>query len=157
MSYDGAADSLVYAVPPHWHKFHDEHMEVLRGSVEFTANGQTTVVSAGDPKLVIPRLHVHSIRFLKGKSAVFTEKTDPPGDFKERFFENVMDDGTVTLSAVLRAGYDGDAYMHFPYSFRLLDEAITLVGGAIAKVLFPQKNRGMLAESMAKAKYAASG
>ena len=83
---------------------------------------------------------------------MFREKTNPPGDFKERFFENVADSGDFNVIDTLRAAFEGDTYLHLPYSFGLLDELFTLVGGAMAKFLFPQKHKGMLAKSLASRK-----
>lgn len=62
-------------------------MEVLEGRMKFTLDGKEKVLSAGDPTLLIPRGHVHSITSFKGERARFTEKTVPAGDFKALFFQ----------------------------------------------------------------------
>ena len=150
-SYDGLPDSYVPEIPPHWHKLHDEHMEVVQGRVEFTADGKTVIAKAGDEVLTIPRMHTHSFKFFKGKATTLKEYTTPAGDFKESFFEDLLDEGSMTLSSALRAGYYGDTYFALPGGFKMLDQAVTLGLGGIAAYFFPQKNKGMLAESAKKA------
>ena len=149
-SYDGEPDSVVPEIPSHWHKFHDEHMQVTKGRVEFTAEGKTVILTPDDPQLTIPRWHVHSLRFLKGEAASFNEKTTPAGDFKEQFFENIFDDSSFSLINTLRGCWYGDTYLALPGGIKLLDQAFTLTGGALAAFFFPQKHKGMAAESVPK-------
>ena len=126
-------------------------MEVISGRLEFFMDGKGTILTENDPPLVIPRYHVHSFRFFKGEPATFKEKTDPPGDFKETFFENLLDDGKLTIASTLRACYWGDTYLALPGGIKLLDQVFTLLTGPIASYFFPQKHKGMLAENIAKA------
>ena len=148
--YDGQPDSLVPAVPSHWHKYHDEHMEVTRGRVELTAEGKTTILKAGDPKLVIPRWHVHGFSFIKGEAATLKEYTDPPGNFKDDFFENLYDDGELNFTSLLRGCYRGDTYLSLPGGIQLLDQVFMNVAGSIVSYFYPQKNKGVAAENVAK-------
>ncbi|KAF2166401.1 hypothetical protein M409DRAFT_23040 [Zasmidium cellare ATCC 36951] len=57
VTYDGAPTSWVPSIPPHWHKHHDEWMQVLSGRVDFTLSGTTTTLTPTSPPLHIPRLH----------------------------------------------------------------------------------------------------
>lgn len=148
--YDGEPDSLVPVVPSHWHKYHDEIMEVTRGRVEFTADGNSTILTPGDPPIVIPRWHVHGFSFFKGEPATVKEKTDPTGEFKENFFENIYDDGESHVISLLRGCYHGDAYLSLPGGFKLLDQVFMNVAGGIASYFFPQKHKGLAAENVAK-------
>ena len=126
-------------------------MQVVKGRVEFTANGKTVIGKAGDDVLTIPRMHTHSFKMFKGEATILKEYTTPAGDFKESFFEDLLDDGGMTLSSALRAGYYGDTYFALPGGFKLIDQAVTLGLGGIAAYFFPQKNKGMLKEQALKA------
>lgn len=59
-------------------------MTVLEGRVQVTLNGQTTILRAGDPSMVIPRRAVHSFKGFKGERLVVREQADPPGDYKAK-------------------------------------------------------------------------
>jgi mannose-6-phosphate isomerase-like protein (cupin superfamily) len=147
-SYDGLPGSFVPIIPPHWHKYYDEHMHVTAGRVEFTLDGKSVILKPGDPPLVIERCHVHSVRFLKGEAATFVERTNPTGEFKQDFFENLLDDGPWSTWTAFRAFYYGDTYAAMPGGFKIVDEAVTLSLGWLTSWVFPQKHKGMLAESM---------
>lgn len=132
---------MMILIGSHWHKYHDEYMEVLEGCIEFTLEGKVTMLRPGDAPLRIPRMQVHSFKFLKGVPTVFTEKTDPAGDFKERFFAILLDtpDGQPTFVSALRSFYDGDTYAALPGGFKLLDQAVTLTLGAMVRFWYPVK------------------
>ena len=149
-SFDGEPGHSPPIVPPHWHKHHDEYMEVVHGRVEFTLDGKSSIYMPENYTLFIPRLHVHSVRFLEGEAAMFTEKTDPPGDFKKDFFEDLLDDGYLSMLTAWRAFYNGDTYLALPGGLKILDQAVTLSLGYISAYLFPQKHKGMLGESVQK-------
>lgn len=150
VSYDGKPDSWVPEIGAHWHKHHDEFMEVLSGRVSFTLDGKTIILKPGDDPIKIPRLHIHSFKFFKGEPSVFTERTDPVGEFKMDFFEDLLDTGEIDMLRAFRAFYQGDTYIALPGNFRLLDQAFTIGVGAIVAWWFPQQNKGMLAESVTK-------
>ena len=151
LRYDGKPESDVPEVPPHWHKLHDEHMLVTQGHVEFTSNGKTIIGNAGDEMITIPRMITHGFKVLKGEPTILHEYTTPPGDFKETFFEDLLDEGRMTMLAALRAAYNGDTYFSLPGGFKWVDQAVTLGLGGFAAYFFPQKNKGMLAQSVVKA------
>ncbi len=147
-SYDGLPDSTVPYVPPHWHKNHDEYMHVTQGRVEFTLDGKSVISKPDDPVLFIPRGHVHSISGFKGEASTFVEWTMPAGDFKQLFFEDLLDDGHLSMLTAWRAFYYGDTCLALPGGFKLVDQAVTYGLGWTASWLFPQKNKGMLADSV---------
>ena len=47
-----------------------------------TVEGKTTVVSAGNDTVVIPRRHIHSFCGFRGEKTIFEERNDPPGIYK---------------------------------------------------------------------------
>lgn len=57
-------------------------MEVIEGHISFTIEGKTTVLGPGE-KLHLPSWKVHGLTVFKGEPAVFLERTDPTGEFKE--------------------------------------------------------------------------
>ena len=148
--YDGHPNSWVPEIPPHWHKHHDEHMLVTRGSVEFTATGKPVILKGGDEMLTIPRMVTHGFKVVKGEATVFKEFTTPPGDFKEAFFEDLLDEGRITLGSALRAAYYGDTHFGLPGGFKVLEQAVTVGFGGLAAWVWPQRHRGMLGESAGK-------
>lgn len=58
----------TFEVPPHFHKDHSETFYVLDGQVEWTVEGETRVLSAGDSLYVAPNT-VHSVRVVGGKDS----------------------------------------------------------------------------------------
>lgn len=126
-------------------------MVVLQGRVEFKDDGKTVMGNAGDDMITIPRMHVHSFKLFKGEETVLREYTTPPGDFKETFFEDLLDDGKLNMTSAFRAAYHGDTYFPTPGGFKWVDQAVTIGLGGIAAYFFPQKHKGMLAESALKA------
>jgi mannose-6-phosphate isomerase-like protein (cupin superfamily) len=148
--YDGKPDSWVPEIGGHWHKHHDEYMNVLSGRVAFTLDGKTVILKPGDAPLHISAWHVHSFKFFKGEPSVLVERTDPVGDFKMDFFEDLLDTGEIDMVRAFRAFYNGDTYVALPFGVKLLDQAFTLALGAVITWWFPQQNKGMLAESVAK-------
>jgi mannose-6-phosphate isomerase-like protein (cupin superfamily) len=61
---------------------HDEHITVVEGRITATLDGKDMIVKAGDPPLIIPRLHLHGFHGFPGESCVFEERNLPPGDYK---------------------------------------------------------------------------
>lgn len=143
-SYDGQPESWVPEIGSHWHKNHDEYMEILEGEIEFVLDGNAVLLKAGDSPLHIPKLHVHSFKFIKGIKTTFTEKTDPVGDFKEAFFKGVMGtaDGKPNLLSVMRSFYEGDCFISLPGGFKAVDENFTWSLHLIAKYLLPKSLTG---------------
>jgi hypothetical protein len=131
-------------------------MQVIKGRVEFSHKGNTVIGRPGDEKLIIPRMDTHGFKFFKGEATILKEFTDPTGDFKESFFEDLLDDGNINAISALRAGYYGDTYFAMPGDIKLLEQAVTLGVGGIVAYFWPQKNKGMLAESAKKADVAAA-
>ena len=131
-------------------------MHVIQGRVQFSHKGLTVTLTAGDDEYVIPRMDTHGFSFFKGEPTVLKEFTDPTGDFKENFFEDLLDDGDFNAISALRAGYYGDTYFAMPGNIKMLEQAVTLGVGGIVAYFWPQKNKGMLAESAKKAGVAAS-
>lgn len=150
-TYDGQPGSFCPNIPNHWHKYHDEYMEVLEGTVTFTIDGKKTTVHAGSGEvLFVPRMAVHGFTFVKGVKTVLKEYTNPVGDFKEayvygslpqevraakspltcreRFFRDVMqtatDHGPKILMAI-RAFREGDTYVALPGGFKAVDQAVS--------------------------------
>ncbi|MCC7117647.1 MAG: cupin domain-containing protein [Anaerolineales bacterium] len=58
----------TFEVPPHFHKDHSETFYVLDGQVEWTVEGETHILNAGDA-LYVPPNTVHSVRVLGGKDS----------------------------------------------------------------------------------------
>lgn len=114
-------------------------MHVLSGRISFSLDGKESVLTPADPPLFIPRLHVHGFHFFAGEAASFTERTNPAGDFKERFFADIFEAGQPTFVSVMRAFYDGDTYMALPGGIGLVDEVYTTVVGGVAKWMYPKK------------------
>lgn len=139
VSYDGKTGSFRLTVPNHWHKYHDEYMEVLRGRVAMRLEGKETILTPESGRFHIPRMSVHGLEIVEGVETVFTERTDPPGDFKEKFFEDIFDTPTrvMTSSSAFRSFYDGDCYMALPGGFKLVDIVATNVLGYVASWLVP--------------------
>ncbi|KAK6085548.1 hypothetical protein SCUP515_00655 [Seiridium cupressi] len=130
-------------VPPHWHKHQTEHFTVLEGRIEATLDGRKKVVRAGDPDLIIPPRAVHSLQGFKGEKLVVRERTDPAGDSKALFFNDLLSTGSFSkLSDVprtLRAFRDGDTYLALPLYFRVFDEVFIMIAGSVAQLFAPAK------------------
>ena len=125
-------------------------MHVTKGRVQFTLDGKVIVLEPGMEPIKIPRYHVHSFKFFKGEPSVFVERTDPVGEFKMDFFEDLLDTGEINLLTAFRAFYQGDTYIALPLGSRAVDQVVTWGFGAVVAWFFPQKNKGILAESVAK-------
>ncbi|KAK5156763.1 hypothetical protein LTS14_004976 [Recurvomyces mirabilis] len=138
-SYDGKPESWVPVIGSHWHKYHDEYMQVFHGRIAFTMDGKETILTPLSERLYIPRLHVHSFKFFPGEAASFTEKTNPAGDFKESFFEDIFELGQPTFATAMRSFYDGDTYVALPGGIKVLDEAYTTVVGRFMKWMYPRQ------------------
>ncbi|MCJ1401130.1 hypothetical protein MMC11_004342 [Xylographa trunciseda] len=141
VTYDGKEDSVVLAVPGHWHKEHDEIVEVLEGRMIFYLDGKELVTSAGDPPILIRRGHIHGFTVIKGERVRATERTVPAGTFKALFFQDMFQDGKGLPGFLLamRASYDGDMYTSLPGGFKTLDYLFTAVVGSLAKPFVPAK------------------
>jgi len=133
-TYDGKDDSEFIVVPNHWHREHDEIMEVLEGRMIFYLDGKELVNSAGDPPILIPRGHVHGFTTIKGVAVRATERTVPAGDFKARFFQDMLQSGSMPgFFLAMRVAYDWDMYPSLPGGFKTLDNLFVTVTGLIAK------------------------
>ncbi|KAH8892924.1 hypothetical protein GQ53DRAFT_646362 [Thozetella sp. PMI_491] len=127
-------------IPSHWHKNHQEHLSVVEGRIEITLNGKTTVLKAGDPAVIVPRRAVHSIKGFKGEKLIFRERPDPAGIYKALFFNDIFSGGKFgSLWHILRAFYDGDAYLALPLGSQLIDQAFLNIFGGIAHLFAPKK------------------
>ncbi|RDW91605.1 hypothetical protein BP5796_02770 [Coleophoma crateriformis] len=133
VTYDGELDSEVLVVPTHWHKHHDELMEVLEGRLKIYLDGKEHIVAAGDPPMLIPRRHRHGLSVIKGERVRVTERTIPAGEFKALFFQDMFQAGSPSILTVFRASYDGDGYISLPGNIQLLDEVFITVVGFISK------------------------
>ncbi|KAF7187869.1 hypothetical protein HII31_10769 [Pseudocercospora fuligena] len=145
-SYDGRPESWVPDIGSHWHKYHDEYMEILEGEIDFVLDGKAVTLHAGDPSLHIPKCHVHSFKFKAGVKSVLIERTDPVGDFKEKFFEVLLDEritdgGKPSLLSVMLSFYDGDTFLGLPGGFKLLEENLTWLLSVLGKLWAPNGPR----------------
>lgn len=140
VTHDGKEDSDVMTVPNHWHRDHDEIVEVLEGRMIFYLDGKEYVKSAGDPPLLIPRGHVHGFTTIKGEFVRATERTKTAGDFKARFFQDLLQGGSLPgFLMTMRVSYDGDMYPSLPGGFKSLDWLFVTIVGLIAKPFVPAK------------------
>ena len=131
------ADETLTEVPRHWHKYHDEYMACTEGHVELYLDGNTVIAKPGDPAVFIERRKVHGFKFPKGEKAVLKEMTQPTGEFKQRFFEDIL--SAWGFWNAMRGFADGDTYVALPGPFRWLDEVYMFVIGALVKVVNPRK------------------
>ncbi|KAH7403694.1 hypothetical protein BKA64DRAFT_669692 [Cadophora sp. MPI-SDFR-AT-0126] len=138
-SYDGKDDSEVLTIPNHWHRDHDEIMEVLEGKMIFYLDGKKIVAEAGDPLIIIPRGHIHGFTVIKGQPVRFTERTKPSGTFKAHFFQDLFQQGSPGFLMAMRAFYDGDTFVSLPGRFKVLDYVFLSIVGFIAKAFVPAK------------------
>lgn len=139
------ADDTLLEVPRHWHKHHDEYMSCEEGQIELYLDGKTMTARPGDPAVFIPRRKVHGFKFPKGSKAVLKEMTQPTGEFKQRFFEDIF--ASWGFWDAMRGFADGDTYIALPGPFRWLDELYMLVIGVLAKLVRPRT--GEMPKSMA--------
>ncbi|KAI0202413.1 hypothetical protein F4808DRAFT_421540 [Astrocystis sublimbata] len=127
-------------VPPHWHKEHSEYLSVIQGRIELTLNGDTVILSPGDPALLVPRRAIHSFVSFAGERVVLRERPDPAGLYKAMFFNDILSTGTFGgFWHILRAFYDGDTYIALPLHSQFLDELFMAVFGRIAHLIAPRK------------------
>lgn len=151
-SYDGEPDSWVPVIGRHWHKHHDEYMQVQSGRIAFTLDDEHVVLTPEAGVLHIPKLHVHGFKFFAGEPTTFTERTDPAGEFKEKFFNDLLEHGSPTFATAMRSFYDGDTYVACPGGIKLVDEVVTTVLGGIMKLLYPMKSAVVPSDSAAAMK-----
>ena len=131
------ADDSLIEVPKHWHKHHDEYMACIEGQIELYLEGQTILAKPGDPPVFLERRRVHGFKFPHGKKAVLKELTQPTGEFKQHFFEDIFEN--LGFWGVMRGFADGDTYIALPGPFRWLDELYMLVIGALASLFHPRR------------------
>ena len=133
------ADDTLTEVPRHWHKYHDEYMACTEGQIELSLDNEIIVAKPGDPPVFLERRRVHGFKFNgpKGQKAVLKEMTQPTGEFKQHFFEDIFEE--LGFWGFMRGFADGDTYPALPGPFRWLDELYMLVIGALAKVMYPRK------------------
>lgn len=136
---EGGLDDVALQVPKHWHKHHDEYMACMEGSIRVSLDDETINTRPGDPVLFIPRRHVHGFEFPKGKRAVLKEFTQPTGEFKQRFFEDIFAD--AGFWGVMRGFVDGDTYIALPGPWRWVDEVYMFVLGLLVRVWRPREGR----------------
>ncbi|HDQ73319.1 MAG TPA: cupin domain-containing protein [Chloroflexi bacterium] len=98
--------SIIYArwlstfeVPLHYHKTHSETFYVLDGQVEWTVEGETRVLSAGDA-VYIPPNATHRVRVLGDRDALNLLVYEPGGyeeqvDYKMNFTPEELEDPDV--------------------------------------------------------------
>ncbi|KAI0967661.1 hypothetical protein F4678DRAFT_465261 [Xylaria arbuscula] len=123
-------------IQPHWHKDHAEHITVIEGRLKITLNGKEIIVKSGDPSVLVARRVVHSLETFKGERAVIQERPSPGGVYKALFFNDMFYKGTSPgFWHLMRAFYDGDAYIVLPFHFRFFDEVFLKVFGGIAHFL----------------------
>jgi hypothetical protein len=79
---------------------------------------------------------VHGFKFPKGERAVLKEMTQPTGEFKQLFFEDILSNWGFWNA--MRGFADGDSYVALPGPFRWLDEVYMFVVGALAKLVHPR-------------------
>ena len=114
-------------------------MSCTQGSIQLSLNGHTSTVTPQDDEVFIPRRSVHGFKFSKGQAATLRERTDPTGEFKQRFFEDVFDPtGWGKFGPTFRAFADGDTYIPVPGPFRWLDEVFMFLVGFVVKLLYPR-------------------
>jgi len=96
-----------FRVPSHFHRHHSETFYVLGGEVEWTVEGVTKVLKAGDA-VYIPPNTVHSVRVLGGKPMQNLMIYEPGGyedqaDFKMNYSEEELKDPKV-IARIRAAG-----------------------------------------------------
>jgi len=116
-------------------------MSCQQGSIQLFLDGRTLTVTPDDDEILIPRRAVHGFKFPKGQAAILRERTDPTGEFKQRFFEDVFD-GTNwgKFGPTFRAFADGDTYIPVPGPFRFLDEVFMCLVGMVVRLLYPRQS-----------------
>ncbi|PTD02303.1 hypothetical protein FCULG_00011933, partial [Fusarium culmorum] len=120
-TYDGTLGGDPFFVPPHWHKYHDEHITVLEGRMTITLDGKATVATPETGTMFVPRRSVHSFRGFPGEKTVFEERNQPSGEYKAL------------------AAFDGDLYASLPFGSKLIDQLFISVFGFVAKLFAPAK------------------
>jgi len=89
----------TFQVPAHFHKTHSETFYVLEGQVEWTVDGETRVLQAGDA-IYIPPNTVHSVRVVGGKDMLTLMFYEPGGyeeqaDYKMNFTPEELQDPEI--------------------------------------------------------------
>ncbi|KAG4443431.1 hypothetical protein IFR05_001110 [Cadophora sp. M221] len=96
-AYDGKDDSDILTIPSHWHREHDEIMEVLEGTMIFYLDGKKIIASAGDAPILIPRLHVHgfTLKTQKAGEQVRSTLSNPPKCIKKNELRYATGEGNT--------------------------------------------------------------
>ncbi|UZP46479.1 hypothetical protein NXS19_014291 [Fusarium pseudograminearum] len=140
VTYDGTQGGEPFFVPPHWHKYHDEHITVLEGRVTMTLDGKSTVATPETGTMFIPRRSVHSFRGFPGEKAIVEERNQPSGDYKALFFNDVFQSGKPpSFWLAIRSAFDGDLYPSLPFGSKLIDQLFVSVFRFMAKLFAPAK------------------
>jgi len=139
VEFDGAEDTPSVTIPAHWHKYHDEIMEITEGRITTTVDGKTFIFKAGDGPLRIARGQVHGFTTFAAERLVATERTTPGGDFKGLFFQDLFGTPAPGVFKGLRASCDGDMYPALPGNFKFLESLFVNVLGFIAKAFVPAR------------------
>ncbi|KAI3399147.1 hypothetical protein diail_7726 [Diaporthe ilicicola] len=136
---EGRPGDDPFEVPPHWHRYHSEVMEVREGRVRVTIDGATRVAGAGD-KVHIPAGAVHGFKGFPGERLVVRERADPAGEYKQLFFADLLSGSWPSgFWHTMRTFYDGDAYPSLGLYFKTFDVAFVTVFGGIAKLFVDKK------------------
>lgn len=61
---------------------HAEYLSVLEGRLELTLNGETVILKAGDPEVLVPRRVVHGFSSFEGERVILRERPNPAGLYK---------------------------------------------------------------------------
>jgi len=98
----------------------------------WTIDGKEHILSAGDPPLRINRGQVHGCTAIKGQRLVVIERNLPAGEYKARFFHDMLQTGKMPgLLMMARCSYDGDMYISL--GWKPLDKIFVTVLGTIAR------------------------
>lgn len=71
-------------VPPHFHRYMDEHFAVTKGEVTFMVNGETILKREGET-LLVPKMTPHSIKNNSGDSIGLRVSYTPNADADKMF------------------------------------------------------------------------
>lgn len=90
-------------VPPHFHRYSDEHFTVTKGEVTFTVNGETMVKREGDT-LVVPRMTPHSIKNKTNDAIGLRVVYTPNADTHKMFgcWSTLLDEGNGMMSVFMK-------------------------------------------------------
>ncbi|CAN8095613.1 unnamed protein product [Discula destructiva] len=135
-------DSDPAHVPAHWHKGHDEHMQVFEGRFKLILEGKTRILTPDDGEVRIPARAIHEINGFPGEKLIFRERTSPPGDYKVSFFNDLSsglegrDPGLdwYRIWHTIRVCSDGDTIPTLGLHFKAIDVLVIHFLGFLAKL-----------------------